>query len=117
MKAPVRSRRSVRFKQRALALLEIVAVLLLLSTGLFGRPVLARAETAVGYVLSWWTVDGGGVSNQGSGGYSLSGTAGQPDAVTWSGGDYSLTGGFWSGSSGAGEAFENLYLPVLLKGQ
>lgn len=48
------------------------------------------------YSIPWWTVDGGGGRSQG-GAYTLSGTAGQPDAVTSSGGAYTLRGGFWSG--------------------
>ncbi len=56
---------------------------------------------ADGFDLSWWTVDGGGagVSNSSTGGsYTLSGTIGQPDAnpVVMTGGQFALTGGFWS---------------------
>jgi uncharacterized repeat protein (TIGR01451 family) len=54
-----------------------------------------------GYDLSWWTVDGGGgASTTLSVGYTLAGTAGQPDAgdhagATAGGGTYTLQGGFW----------------------
>ena len=44
--------------------------------------------------LAWWTVDGGGGASAG-GSYSLSGTAGQPDAGALSGGVFALHGGFW----------------------
>lgn len=45
--------------------------------------------------LSWHTIDcGGGVSSGGS--FEVVGTIGQHDAGSMSGGDFSLTGGFWS---------------------
>ena len=46
--------------------------------------------------VSWFTVDGGGGFNSTGGGFSVSGTIGQPDAGTTSGGNYSVNGGFWS---------------------
>jgi len=45
--------------------------------------------------LSWHTVDGGGVMRSTGGDFELSGTIGQPDAGAMSGGDFTLTGGFW----------------------
>ena len=47
------------------------------------------------YPKSWSTIDGGGGVSSG-GDYTLSGTIGQPDAGTMSGGAYLLAGGFWS---------------------
>jgi len=48
------------------------------------------------YSIDWFTLDGGGGTSTG-GVYSVSGTIGQPDAGgPLSGGQYSLTGGFWS---------------------
>ena len=66
-----------------------------------------------GYDLSWWTVDGGGGTlSDASSGYTLSGTAGQPDAATWQDQGYSLAGGFWGGA-----VVEYLvYLPLVLRG-
>jgi hypothetical protein len=46
------------------------------------------------YSIDWHTIDGGGTSTGGV--YSVSGTIGQPDAGTMSGGSFSLAGGFWS---------------------
>jgi hypothetical protein len=46
------------------------------------------------YTIDWWTVDGGGDTST-IGQYSLSGTIGQPDAGTMSGGNFTLQGGFW----------------------
>jgi hypothetical protein len=56
-------------------------------------PVLSRAQT---YSIDWYKVAGGG--GTGTGGiYQVSGTIGQPDAGgPMSGGNYSLTGGFWA---------------------
>jgi hypothetical protein len=52
-----------------------------------------------GYTLSWATVDGGGGTFSTGDGYSLGGSAGQPDAGNLSGGDYTLRSGFWTGVS------------------
>jgi hypothetical protein len=54
-----------------------------------------RAQT--NYAIDWYTIDGGGGTSTG-GVYSVSGTIGQPDASSqpMTGGNYSLTGGFWS---------------------
>ncbi len=47
------------------------------------------------YTLDWFTVDGGGGMSTG-GLYSVVGTIGQPAAGAISGGNYSLTDGFWA---------------------
>ena len=48
------------------------------------------------YSIDWYKIAGGGGTSS-NGQYSLSGTIGQPDASgAMSGGNYSLTGGFWS---------------------
>lgn len=53
----------------------------------------ALAAQAQPFTIDWWTVDGGG--GDGSGGtFTLSGTAGQPDAGILGGG--MLDGGFWA---------------------
>lgn len=45
--------------------------------------------------ISWYTIDGGGGTSTG-GGYSISGTIGQPDAgVVLTGGMFEINGGFW----------------------
>lgn len=85
----------------------IVAVALIAGTALAGHG---------GYHLDWWTVDGGGAVDMqsGDGAYTLSGTAGQPDAGTLesSDGSYTLSGGFWAGER-ANE--HNIFIPVVLK--
>jgi len=52
----------------------------------------AHAQT---YSIDWFTVDGGGGTSAG-GVYSISGTAGQPDASQMSGGSDTLIGGYWA---------------------
>ena len=59
----------------------------LLATAILGQ--------AADYSLDWSTVDGGGGTSTG-GVYTVSGTVGQPDAGRMGGGNYSVSGGFWS---------------------
>ncbi len=49
---------------------------------------------AQNYTLDWSTIDGGGGTSTG-GVFTVSGTIGQPDAGSMSGGNFSLDGGFW----------------------
>lgn len=73
----------------------------------------ASALLSTGYDLTWWTVDGGGGKVEGSG-YTLVGTAGQPDAAdALSGGDYTLYSGFWTAG---GEACPNPLIGVSIVG-
>ena len=65
-----------------------------------------------GYDLTWSTVDGGGWTFSTGEGYSLGGTAGQPDAGVLAGGGYALAGGFWRG--GAPAAYR-VYLPLVVR--
>jgi len=55
---------------------------------------------AQSYTIDWYKVAGGGGTSAGTNGggvYSVSGTIGQQDASgAMTGGNYSLTGGFWS---------------------
>jgi hypothetical protein len=56
-------------------------------------PTLGFAQS---YSIDWYKVAGGGGTSTG-GVYSISGTIGQPDASgAMAGGNYSVTGGFWS---------------------
>ena len=77
------------------------------------------AQSGGGYDLTWNTVDTGGVTFVSAGGYTLSGTAGQPDADAWTGGGYTLpkgpiavAGGFWHAPLGPGAT--SVYLPIIL---
>src|SRR5947207_2392022 len=56
----------------------------------------ATSTRAQNYSIGWFTIDGGGGTSTG-GVYQVRGTIGQPDAgLTMSGGNFFLTGGFWS---------------------
>jgi hypothetical protein len=91
--------------KHSLFLLSLLALLLLTAV---------TAAAAAGDTLSWWTADGGGGTSSAAGGYSLSGSIGQADAGSLSGGDYRLQGGFW-GVTSSGKATLNLYLPLILR--
>jgi hypothetical protein len=71
----------------------------LVAGGLFASA-LCLSASAQSYAIDWYKVAGGGGTSNGTNGasvYSLSGTIGQQDAGTaMTGGNYSLTGGFWS---------------------
>ena len=57
---------------------------------------LPAGAMAQSYSIDWYKVAGGGGTSTG-GTYQVSGTIGQPDASgAMSGGQYSVTGGFWS---------------------
>ncbi|HUT20827.1 MAG TPA: hypothetical protein VM366_16855 [Anaerolineae bacterium] len=77
------------------------------------RPTAGASQST--YDLSWWTVDGGGITSMvGSEThpYALSGTIGQPDAAVWAGSDgYVLVGGFWSGAV----VTYQVYLPLVVR--
>jgi hypothetical protein len=75
-----------------------------------GWAVLASATTPR---LQWWTVDGGGATFSTGGGYSLGGTAGQPDAGLLTGGEYRLGGGFWGGGEIVMAPGFEYYLPLV----
>jgi hypothetical protein len=96
--------------RRAMFALVAIAALLFAS-----GVVLARGYG--GHDLSWHTVDGGGAADlSGRKGYSLSGTAGQPEAGVLSGGGYVLGGGFWGGGAPASSHVEpELYVPLILR--
>ncbi len=60
---------------------------------------LVAAPSAAETVVDWLTIDGGGATGAGGAGVALSGTIGQPDAGTMSGGRWTLSGGFWRGGA------------------
>jgi len=94
-------------------LLLVIAGALLGVVSVSALPLRFASGTIVaGYILDWWTADGGGGASTG-GSYSLDGTIGQPDAGTSTGGTYALSGGFWGGGAAAIEY--NLFLPLILR--
>lgn len=82
---------------------------LLLVGVLSGAGALWAEQRLAGLDLASWTSDGGGGTSRG-GGWTLSGTAGQPDAGTLSGGRWQLEGGFWA-SAPPGQ--RPVYLPLV----
>lgn len=92
-----------------LGLVVVASVLLALNVRV-GYAESSAAPRPVGYEISWYTIDGGGVQNLIGGTYSLSGTIGQFDAGAQSGGSYTLNGGYWVEVFGY-----RLYLPLILK--
>ncbi len=77
-------------------------------------PVQAQSPTTT---LDWGTVDGGGTSaTAGGNGYTLGGSIGQADAAVWSGGAYTLSGGFWPAAMRQTvDGTVRVYLPLVVK--
>ena len=72
---------------------KLLKTLFLSSLWLTVGPIVVHAQS---YSIDWYKVAGGGGTSTG-GVFSVSGTIGQPDASPpLSGGNYSVTGGFWS---------------------
>jgi hypothetical protein len=72
---------------------KFLLLALIIFGGLFAAITPAFAQS---YSIAWYKVSGGG-STSANGQYSMSGTIGQHDAgAAMIGGNYSLTGGFWS---------------------
>ena len=57
-------------------------------------PAAALGQMGPNLDLTWSTIDGGGGTSSG-GGFTVSGSIGQPDAGAMSGGGLTLAGGFW----------------------
>jgi hypothetical protein len=91
--------------KRSLVLLCLFTLLLLTTV---------TAAAAVDNNITWWTVDGGGGTSSFAGKYSLSGSIGQADAGSLSGGGYRLQGGFWGFASGL-TAARTIYLPLVIR--
>jgi len=87
--------------------ITIVGLVLAVALAVAASTALAQAN---GYSLSWWTADGGGATALENNGYTLGGTAGQPDAEVLSSGEYTLAGGFWQAAGGC-----RIYLPLVVK--
>lgn len=73
----------------------------LLFAGILGALMAASSATAQSFDLSWHTIDGGGATFSVGASLSLGGTIGQPDAGVMTGGQFTLVGGFWAGTSAA----------------
>ena len=68
-----------------------ITILAALATAAVCLPALADGP----YTITWWTADGGGGTSAG-GGWTLSGTIGQPDAGSMIAPGWSVSGGFWN---------------------
>ncbi len=92
-------------QKRILILLSILVLLIALAES----NTIISAQSGGVYDLTWNTIDGGGTMSASGGTYTLSGTIGQSEAGTMSGGPYTLNGGFW----GMVESLFKLFLPLL----
>ena len=72
-------------RKKRIVLLTLLVVTTMVSAGL-------AAEL---FEIPWWSADSGGAQGLTGGNYTLSGSAGQPDAGKLTGGVFTLTGGFW----------------------
>jgi len=88
----------------------VALVLALLMIALAMLDASASAKSADTYTIDWYTIDGGGTMSASSGTFTLSGTLGQADAGTLSGGAYTLIGGFWADFLG-----NRLNLPLIMR--
>ena len=91
---------------RRIALLLIAALVLLVAVSL------ASAQTGE-WAATWSTIDGGGATSSGGNRFALSGTIGQPDTGSMEGQGYTLYGGFWGPTTGAGDYA--VYLPLIVR--
>ena len=92
--------------------MSIVGVLLFLSFSplLVGQAGDARSE-GNGYNLVRWIVAGGGsVPAENSSGYTVGGTAGQPDVSVRTGEGYNLESTFWGDGP---TAWRGIYVPLV----
>lgn len=114
MNAQIFRTHKLRFFCSLLAFLLLLTFFAIFSAQ--SQPAKAEALSAeplagTGYEITWWTVEGGGLTWSQNGGYSLGGTIGQPDAGVLQGNSYTLRGGFWAGT----RIQRNLYLPYIRK--
>jgi hypothetical protein len=74
---------------------------------LAASTILALAPAAHAQLsIDWHTIDGGGGASSG-GGFTLTGTIGQPDAGAMSAGAFACAGGFWAGGAGQPPCYAN----------
>jgi uncharacterized repeat protein (TIGR01451 family) len=71
----------------------------------------ARPAAAQSYDLTWWTLDGGGLTDASGAPFDAGMTAGQPDAGgPFAGGSYSVSGGFWALFAGGASLVADLWI-------
>ena len=59
-----------------------------------------HAQSGGDYEMTWYTVDGGGVTAATGGDCQVGATVGQPEMTVQIGGDYTVESGFWFASAG-----------------
>jgi len=57
---------------------------------------LASVAGAQSFDINWQSIDGGGVTFSTGGVFEIGGAIGQPDSGTLTGGQFTVTGGFWA---------------------
>jgi hypothetical protein len=82
-------------------------VFVILTLGLLFVGSTTLASPGAGYTLDWFKIAGGGGAMS-NGSFSLVGTLGQAETGILSGGSYTLTGGYASGT----QSGYSLYLPL-----
>ena len=100
-------------KQAAILSLGLVVLCGIIAAAQY-VPAQAQAPQQT-YTVDWWTVDGGGSTLSTGTGYSLGGTAGQPDPGVLSAGNYELGGGFWGGGVPSAGPQYPVYLPLVIR--
>ena len=90
--------------KRVLSLLPVVVLLLVAVPS-------SSAQSGNGYDLSWNVIADGGTTFSLVDSYTLGATLGQSGACSLSGGNYTLSGGFWN------SVITNfdIYLPIVLR--
>jgi hypothetical protein len=91
-----------------------ILVLALCVTLLMAHPFRVRAMdfsalVSTGKTIERWVVGGGGGTSQGSSGFFLNGTVGQPDVGQSNSAGFTLDGGFWAG----GAMPSSVFLPLI----
>jgi len=81
---------------RSIFALSIPAAIAIASASAMGGP------SGGPFEITSYTIDAGGITSATGGSFDLGGTIGQPDAGgEMTGGNFSLTGGFWAGVNNA----------------
>ena len=93
----------------------LLVVLLLAGAALLAQGPAGAQTPQQAYTIGWWTVDGGGTMSAAGVGYTLGGTAGQPDPGVLAGGSYTLGGGFWRGGVPSAGPQHTICLPAVFR--
>ncbi|MBI5030039.1 MAG: hypothetical protein HZB51_05895 [Chloroflexi bacterium] len=95
--------------KRKTILITVAIAMIVAALALGNVP--TSAKPADTYTIDWYTINGGGTMSTSGSPYTLSGTIGQSEAGAISGGNYKLSGGFWS----VIDSLSKLFLPLILR--